>query len=93
MPDATLQKVLTLLGPDSSSEVRAAAALVIGQVASRDAYLDQALCNLLEDADGIVRQRAIMAIGKLRVEKALPRLLKRVSLGGEEGEAAALAVA
>ena len=33
------------------------------------------------------------SIGKLRIDKALPRLLERVSAGGEEAETAAHAVA
>src|SRR5438552_17033084 len=93
MPDATLQKVLALLGPETSAELRGAAALVLGEVGVRDGHLDQTLCHLLDDPDTSVRNRAMSAIGKLRVEKALPRLVERVSLGGEEGEAAAYAVA
>ncbi len=93
VPDVTLQKVLELLRPETSSELRGAAALVLGEVGVRDGQLDQALCQLLDDPDGGVRNRAMSAIGKLRIEKALGRLVERVSLGGEEGEAAAYAVA
>jgi HEAT repeat protein len=93
MADATLQKVLGLLGPETSTELRGAAALVLGEVAERNGHLDQALCKLLDDPDGAVRQRAMNAIGKLRIEKALPRLVERVSLGGDEAETAAYAVA
>src|SRR5260370_8859346 len=93
MPDATLQKVLARLGPETTTELRGAAALLLGEVGVRNGHLDQALCNLLDDPDSSVRSRAMSAIGKLRIEKALPRLLERVSLGGGEGEAAPYAVA
>jgi HEAT repeat protein len=93
MADATLQKVLQLLGPETPTELRGAAALVLGEVAVRDGHLDQALCSLLDDPDSSVRSRAMSAIGKLRIEKAMARLLERVSQGGEEAESAAYAVA
>jgi hypothetical protein len=93
MPDATLQKLLELLGPDKGAEMRAAAALVLGEVGDRDSRLDQLLCQLLDDADAGVRLRAMKSIGQLRIDKALPRLLKRVSGGGEESEVAAHAAA
>ena len=93
MADTTLQKVLQLLGPETPTELRGAAALVLGEVGVRDGHLDQAICSLLDDPDSSVRNRAMSAIGKLRIEKALGRLVERVSLGGEEGEAAAYAVA
>jgi HEAT repeat protein len=93
MADATLHKVLELLRPETASELRGAAALVLGEVGVRDGHVDQAICQLLDDPDPNVRSRAMNAIGKLRIEKALGRLVERVSLGGEEGEAAAYAVA
>jgi len=93
MADATLQKMLELLGPETTPEVRGAAALVLGEVSVRDGRLEQALCPLLDDQDAGVRLRAMKSIGKLRIDKALPRLLERVSAGGEEAETAAHAVA
>ncbi len=93
MPDATLQKLLELLGPERSKELRAAAALVLGEVGDRDGRLDLALCQLVDDPDAGVRLRAMNSIGKLRIDKALPRLLERVSGGGEESEVAAHAAA
>ncbi len=89
MADATLQKMLELLGPETTPEVRGAAALVLGEVSVRDGRLEQALCPLLDDEDAGVRLRAMKSIGKLRIDKALPRLLERVSAGGEEAETAA----
>jgi hypothetical protein len=93
MPDATTKKLLELLRPESSAEVRAAAALVLGEIGTRDDALDQALCQLLEDSEAAVRLHAMGAVGKLRIEKALKGLLERVSGGGIEAEAAALAAA
>jgi hypothetical protein len=93
MADATLQKMLELLGPEVTPELRGSAALVLGEVSVRDGKLEQAICPLLDDPDPGVRLRAMKSIGKLRIDKALPRLLERVSAGGEEAEAAAHAAA
>src|SRR5260370_16001889 len=93
MPDSTLQKLLELLGPEKEAELRGAAALVLGEVGDRDGRLDQALCPLLDDADVVVRLRAMNSIGHLRIDKALARLLERVSGGGPESEVAAHAAA
>jgi HEAT repeat protein len=88
-----LKKLLGLLDTEHPAEVRAAAAVVLGEVGARDAGLSAALCASLEDEDRAVRLRAIEAVAKLRVEPALPRLLERVKVGGEEAEAAAQAAA
>lgn len=93
MADATLQKLLEMLDTETGTELRGAAALVLGEVGGRDVRLDQALCQLLDDPDAGVRLRAMKSIGRLRIDKALPRLLERVSAGGEESEAAAHAAA
>jgi HEAT repeat protein len=88
-----LNRLLGLLEPEHPPEVRAAAAVVLGEVGARDAKLSTALSDRLEDGDPAVRLRAIQAVAKLRVEQALPRLLERVKVGGEEAEQAALAAA
>ena len=88
-----MTKLLRLLHPDHAAEVRRAAALVLGELGVRDAEAADALCECLEDAEPAVRLEAIRAVGKLRVEPALPRLLKRIREGGEEGDAAAHAAA
>ena len=93
MPDATTKKLLELLQPESPAPVRAAAALVLGEVASRDEHLDQALCQLVDDSEAAVRIQVMAAVGKLGIIKALPRLMERVSAGGMEAETAALAAA
>jgi hypothetical protein len=78
---------------DHPAEVRCAAAVVLGEVGGRDSGVAQALCGALDDPDSAVRARVLTAIGKLRIEKALPRLLARISEGGVEAELAAEAAA
>ena len=86
-------KVLRLLQPEQPAEVRRAAALVLGELGVREAETAEALCERLEDADEAVRLEVIRAVGKLRVEPALPRLLARIKEGGQEADAAAHAAA
>jgi HEAT repeat protein len=93
MPDATLKKLVRLLRPDHAPEVRAAAAVVLGEVAPKDAEVTAGLCEALVDPDPAVRLSALAAVGRLRLEQALPRLLERVQEGGPESEAAAQAAA
>ena len=87
------KKLLRLLQPEKPAEVRAATALVLGEVGARDAELARALCDSLGDEDRAVRLQAIKAVGKLRIEQALPRLLDRIKEGGEEAEQAAQSAA
>jgi hypothetical protein len=89
----TTDSILRLLQVDHSAEVRRAAVLVLGEVAGRDGGVGEALGSCLADGDPGVRQQAIRAVGKLRVESALPALLDRVRGGGEEAELAAQAAA
>src|SRR2546430_1872925 len=93
MADSTVQKLLRFLRPDHPEELRRAAALVLGEVASRNGEVDQALCQALDDPDPDLRAQVLGAIGKLKVEPALPRLLARVGEGGPEAELAAQAAA
>lgn len=93
MADATSKKLLQLLQPDQPGDVRCAAALVLGEIGSSDAAVGQALCEVLDDANTAVRAQVVAAVGKLRIEKALPQLLTRVSEGGPEAEGAAQAAA
>src|SRR5439155_17652775 len=89
----TTDKLLRLLQPGQPREVRCAAALVLGELGERDAAASRVLCDLLQDDEPALRLEVIRAVGKLRVEPALPRLLERVREGGAEGEQAALAAA
>jgi HEAT repeat protein len=93
MADATIKKLLSLLQAEQSSEIRRAAALVLGEIGDRDGEPANALTALLDDPDVGVRLRAIGAIARLRIEQALPKLLERVQAGGEEAEHAVRAAA
>jgi HEAT repeat protein len=87
------KKLVQLLQPDQAIEVRCAAALILGELGARDAEIGKALTACLLDAEHAVRLEAIKAVGKIRVEPALPHLLDRLKEGGEEGEQAAHAAA
>jgi HEAT repeat protein len=93
MPDATAKKLLRLLRPDSAPELRRAAVQVLGEVGTRDGELTASLREALDDPDAEVRLEALHAVGKLRIEPTLPRLVQRIAEGGPESEAAALAAA
>src|SRR5690242_13935386 len=93
MLDATGKKLLGLLQPTTPAEIRSATALILGEIGARDAEVRRALCAALEDPDPAVRLQALTAVGKLRIEQALPALLARVQHGGPEAEAAAQAAA
>jgi HEAT repeat protein len=93
MLDATGKKLLKLLQPDHSAEIRAAAAQAIGEIGLRDKETVRLLIALLDDPNQGPRQQAIAALGKLRIEKALPKLLERVGHGGPEADLAAQAAA
>src|SRR5262249_36220360 len=93
MPDTMTKKVLRLLQPDQPVDVRCAAALVLGEVGTKDAELTRALCDALKDGEPRLRVQVIKSVGKLRIEAALPQLLERVKEGGEEAEQAAQAAA
>ncbi len=86
-------KILRLMNADQPPEVRSAAALVVGELGARDAEVSRALCEHLGDGDAALRLQVIRAVGKLRVEPALPQLLERIKEGGAEAEQAALAAA
>jgi HEAT repeat protein len=93
MPDATGKKLLELLDSKYPPPVRRAAAIVLGEVGSKDKGVADALCSALDDTEADVRIEAVTAAGRLRIEKALPQLLARVKVGGPESEAAAHAAA
>src|SRR5262245_23694577 len=93
MADATTKKLIGLLQPEHAADVRGAAALILGEVASKDNDTAKALLASLDDADPSVRAQAIETIGKLKIDAALKPLLSRVERGGEEAELAAHAVA
>jgi hypothetical protein len=84
-----LRKILGLLAPGNDAEVRRAAVLVLGELGQRDASIHQAVLTALSDDDEEVRLRAIRAVGKLRIDKALPQLAERIKAGGTEAVQAA----
>jgi hypothetical protein len=87
------QKILRLMQPDNPPEVRCAAAVVLGELGARDADISRELCKRLADDEPVLRLAAIRAVGKLRIDPALPQLLERIKAGGEEAEAAAQSAA
>ncbi len=93
MLDATGKKLLELLEPGHASELRCAAAKVLGEVGARDPELASVLSQSMNDSDQAVRLQALATIGRLRIEQALPQLLARVSEGGPEAEVAAQSAA
>jgi hypothetical protein len=86
-------KILRLMAPEFPAEVRCAAALVLGELGVKDAEVARALCERLGDGEPALRWQVIQAVGKLRVERALPQLLERIKEGGGEAELAARAAA
>jgi hypothetical protein len=93
MPDTTAKKLLRLLRPESAPELRRAAVAVLGEIGTRGGETTTVLNDTLDDPDAGVRLEALRAVGKLRIEQALPRLVDRITEGGPESEAAALSAA
>src|SRR5579875_3751414 len=79
----TTKKILRLLHPDQPLDVRCAAVVVLGEIGGKDAELTRVLCDALKDEEARLRLQVIQAVGKLRIEAALPYLLDRVKEGGE----------
>lgn len=91
--DIPVKKIVRLLKPDQPADVRAAAALVLGELGARTPEAMAEVAARLTDEDPDVRLRAIRAAGQLRVADALPALLDRVAHGGAEASPAAEAAA
>ncbi len=91
--DATLKKMLELLDPAEPANVRHAAVVVLTQLAPSDAAVHQAIDRVIDDVDAGVRVSALQAVGKLKIQDALPKLLARIEKGGEEASEAANAAA
>jgi HEAT repeat protein len=86
-------KLLRLLDADQPSDVRRAAAVVLGELGAKDAEVSKTLCELLHDEQPGLRGEVIRAVGKLKIDSAIPQLVARVEKGGEEAELAAHAAA
>ncbi len=89
----TMKKIVRLLDAQQPLELRCAAALVLGELGTKDAELTRVLCDCLADDEARLRVQVIKTVAKLRIEAALPQLLERVKEGGEEAEQAAQAAA
>lgn len=89
MADATLRKLIRLIGEGTPSLRRAAIAVSSEVGSAQQAALVQALLAVTEEEDPELRRAAIEALGRLRAESALPRLLELVRQGGADVEAAA----
>lgn len=88
-----IEKLLRLAQEDRPSEVRSAAITVLGELGGRDAKVAGVVLEALDSEDATVRLRAVKAAGQLKIDKALPELIDRISHGGVEGEMAAHAAA
>jgi len=91
--DIPVKKIVRLLGDDQAPELRASALHVLAELGLKDGEILAAMAAKLDDPDGIVREAAIVASGKLKQSKSLPTLLARIKHGGTEGGLAAEAAA
>src|SRR5947207_819818 len=93
MLDATAKRLLGLLEPGYPLDLRQAAAKVLGEIGTREGPVATVLCQALGDPDHDLRLQVMGAIGRLKIDQALPQLLSRVQEGGTEADAAAHALA
>lgn len=91
--DVPVKKLVRLLKPEQPADVRAAAIVVAGELAVKDAELSAEIVARLGDDSPEVRLAALRGVGKLKLSKALPTLLDRIKSGGEEASLAAEAAA
>jgi HEAT repeat protein len=83
------KNLVELLEEGQPDDIRSSTAVVVGELGLRDAAIQKGLLKALSDKNPGLRIRAIQAIGKLKVESALPDLLDRIKHGGDEADAAA----
>jgi HEAT repeat protein len=93
MADATTKKLVELLAAEHPLDLRSAAARILAEIGERGPAVDRILIEALNDPDPGYRAQVLFAIGKLKAEPALPRLLEKVEAGGPESELAAQAAA
>jgi HEAT repeat protein len=82
-------KLVDLLQPEHPADVRRAAAVVLAELDLRESAVASGILEALDDPDSAVRLQAIQAVGKLKLDAALPRLLERIYGGGPEAEQSA----
>ncbi len=93
MADNTLKGLIALISTHGNAEVRKAAVRVAGALKpSKEAALNQALLDTLDQEDASLSSLAVEALGECRAEEALPRLTQLVQAGGAEVEAAVRAI-
>lgn len=90
--DIPAKKLAKLLQSDTPA-IRASAAVVAGELGVKDGEIAAGVLALLSDESSGVRMEAIRAVGKLKLDKALPELLAKIGHGGPEGDASAKAAA
>ncbi len=89
MADATLSKLIQLLGMAGSPPLRLAAVRVSGSLGTaKERALVKALLAVLQETDLDLRLGALEALGQLGAEEALTTLESVVRLGGPDLEAA-----
>src|SRR5437660_1724512 len=82
-------KLVRLLQPDQPADVRRATALVLAELDLRETHVAAALRESLDDPEPAVRLQAIHAIGKLKIDAALPQLHDLIRGAGPEAELSA----
>src|SRR5439155_14773824 len=93
MADATLARLTELIAGAERPEVRRAAVVVTAALKpAKDANLHKALVGALDADDAELRRVRGEALGELRVEPALARLVQIVERGGTEADAAVQAL-
>jgi HEAT repeat protein len=91
--DGTLKKLIALITEADKPAVRGAAVLVAGALKpAKEASLPKALLAVLDEQDPELRRLAVETLGELRIEEALPRLVKLVEGGGSDVDPAVQAL-
>jgi HEAT repeat protein len=91
--DISAKKLARLLKPDQPIEIRGSAVVVAAELGIKDPDIVAEILDRITDESDAVRIQAIKAAGKLKLTKALPMLMERITLGGEEAKLAADAAA
>jgi len=92
MADKLLKRLVELINAGPRPELRRAAVLVAGELGNgKEGPLVKALIGTLDTPDSTLAHAALDALGRLRAESALPKLIQVVHQGGPTVEAAARA--
>ena len=87
------QQIVRQMQPDRPADVRAAGLTIAAELGVKTPEVFAAVLDRLDDPATSVRHQALTAAGKLKIEKALPKLLDRIGHGGEEAAQAARSAA